>query len=318
MPQLLIILSPPRSFSSVVSTMIGQHPELYCFPELHLFVARTVGDILDREAKKGNYIGPPGVLRSLAQLHSGRQTTGTLIQAGAWLTDRRDWSVKALIDHLLDAVAPRVGVEKSPVTCMKSTFLGNAYADYPSAYYLHLTRHPLSTRKSMDEFFGERKQVKARAHRAGAFAFDHLVTWYRMHRNIYEFTARLQSTQIMRIKGEDLLSEPRRYLPQIAAWLGVSTDAGAINEMLHPERSPYACIGPPPARGGNDGKFMRSPALREGRLKEPLLHQYLESHDVDWLMGEDLSVLQRLGLEVMPGEAIAAEIQGLTERMGYR
>ena len=48
----LIILSPPRSFSSVISTMIGQHPQIYGFPELHLFSGETLGDILEREAKE--------------------------------------------------------------------------------------------------------------------------------------------------------------------------------------------------------------------------------------------------------------------------
>jgi hypothetical protein len=32
----MLILCPPRSFSSVVSAMIGQHPQLYGFPELNL------------------------------------------------------------------------------------------------------------------------------------------------------------------------------------------------------------------------------------------------------------------------------------------
>ncbi|MEA3277491.1 MAG: sulfotransferase, partial [Pseudomonadota bacterium] len=59
----LIILSPPRSFSSVVSTVIGQHPDLYGFPELHLFIGDTVQEVIDVEYGKANYFGPPGVLR---------------------------------------------------------------------------------------------------------------------------------------------------------------------------------------------------------------------------------------------------------------
>ncbi len=317
-PRLLIILSPPRSFSSVVSTMIGQHPELYCFPELHLFVADTVGEVLDREAAKGrNYAGPPGTLRALAELHDGVQTTTTVLRAGAWLLERREWSTRKLVDHMLDLVAPRMGIEKSPVTCMKPAYLQRTYRFYPDACYLHLTRHPLSTRKSMDEFFDKRKALASRKGRRRSFEMDNLLVWYRMHRNIIEFTRDLPPAQVLRLKGEDVLSEPDLYLPQIAAWLGVSTDPEAIEEMKHPERSPYARVGPAPTRGGNDGKFMRSPALRSGRVREPSLRDLLAREPVRWISGQGDRMLAESGLRLIPEQEIAEEVRGLARCMGY-
>jgi len=316
-PDPLIILSPPRSFSSVVSTMLGQHPELYCFPELHLFVAETVGDFLDREAKKENYSGSPGLLRALAELHEGRQTTSGVLRAGLWLHARRDWTIKALLDHLFARVAPRIAIEKSPITCMDAAFLAIAHGCYPRARYLHLTRHPVATRQSMGEFFSERKRLRSRHHAQASLEFDHLLLWYRMHRNILEFTARLPEGQVLRIKGEDLLSEPDRYLPQLAEWLGVRTDAAAIEEMKHPERSPYACVGPMPARGGNDGKFMRSPSLRQGRVREPSLAKLLRDTPIDWIAKPGLELLAAAGLQLMDSETIADEVSALAQRLGY-
>jgi hypothetical protein len=38
-----------------------------------------------------------------------------------------------------------------------------------------------------------------------------------------------------------------------------------MEEMKHPERSPFACIGPSNARYGNDSFFLESPELRPGR-----------------------------------------------------
>lgn len=316
-PDPLIILSPPRSFSSVVSTMIGQHPELYCFPELHLFVTQTVGEFLDREAKKGNYSGSPGLLRALAELHEGHQSTSAIFRASLWLHERRDWTVKALLDHLLEQVAPCIGIEKSPVTCMHSDFLRIAHACYPRARYLHLTRHPVATRQSMREFFSERKTLHSTEDRARTLEFDHLLLWYRMHRNILEFTARLPEGQVLRIKGEDLLSEPDRYLPQLAEWLGVSTDSAAIEDMKHPERSPYACVGSMPARGGNDGKFMRSPQLRAGRVRAPSLATFLADTPPEWLSSPGEALLAAAGLELIDATRIGAEISALSHRLGY-
>lgn len=316
---MLIMLSPPRSFSSVVSTMIGQHPDLYCFPELHLYVADTVGDILDREQGKGrNYAGPPGTLRALAELHDGIQTTTTVLRAGVWLTERRHWSTKQLTDHLLDLIEPRIGIEKSPVTCMKHAYMQRVYTFYPDAYFLHLTRHPIPTKKSMDEFFDKRKQVHSKKGKKRSFEFDNLLVWYRMHRNIMEFTEKLPTGQVMRLKGEDILSEPDVYLPQVAEWLGIRTDPTAIEEMKHPENSPYACVGPAPTRGGNDGKFMRDPKLRVGRLKEPSLRNLLASEPINWISAQGRQMLAEAGLGFISDHELADEVQGIAQCMGYQ
>ena len=88
---------------------------------------------------------------------------------------------------------------------------------------------------------------------------DRLIGWHHMHTNILRFTSTLPLGQSLRVKGEDILSEPDLYLPQIAEWLGIRTDREAIEAMKHPENSPYARVGPEIARGGNDPKFMRSP-----------------------------------------------------------
>ena len=44
MNSLLVILGPPRSFTTVVSAMLGQHPQMYGLPEVHLFGAETIAE----------------------------------------------------------------------------------------------------------------------------------------------------------------------------------------------------------------------------------------------------------------------------------
>lgn len=279
MSELLIILSPPRSFSSVVSTIIGQHPQLYGFPELHLFVGDTVEEVIQHHQHRRRLQTPPGLLRTLAQIHDGIQTTETVVKARLWVDQRRDWSTKKLYDYLLEGVGPKIGVEKSPVTVSSREFIERAYAFFPTANFLHLTRHPIPARKSMIEFV-ERKQKATKASRSNALRIDPLRLWYSAHQNSVNFCATLPLGQSMRIKGEDILSEPDLYLPQIAEWLGLRTDPEAIEAMKHPENSPYASIGPFLARGGNDGKFMRSPELRPGKVKEPSLRDELEQDEL--------------------------------------
>lgn len=58
------------------------------------------------------------------------------------------------------------------------------------------------------------------------------------------------------------MSDLDRHLQQITEWLGIDAGADAIEAMKHPERSPYACIGPENAKFGNDPSYMESPVLR--------------------------------------------------------
>jgi hypothetical protein len=60
---------------------------------------------------------------------------------------------------------------------------------------------------------------------------DRLIGWHHMHTNILRFTSILSLGQSLRVKGEDILSEPDLYLPQIAEWLGIRTDREAIEAM---------------------------------------------------------------------------------------
>jgi len=266
-PAPLLILCPPRSFSSVVCAMLGQHPEMYGFPELRLFVADTVEELLEHaEGQKAN-LGltkpfPPGLLRALAELHYGGQSAEAVARAEAWLLSRRGWSVRQVFDSLLERVRPRVGVDKSPLTAMSTDCMRRALRLYPAARFLHLTRHPVATQRSMQTHWQARFQ-KLHAEWDGCTFANHCARlWYATHRGILDFTRRLSPDQVHQVRGEDLLSEPDRYLAGIASWLGARTDPAAVEAMKHPERSPYAGIGPESARAGNDPKFLQDPRLR--------------------------------------------------------
>jgi hypothetical protein len=271
MPAPLFILCPMRSFSSVVCAMIGQHPQAYGLPEVNLFIAGTVGELLRQHAPRPH--GMHGLLRTLAQLESGEQTDESVAAARAWLEARSAWTTKQVYDHILEAVAPRIAVDKTPRTVLRSEYLERAYAMYPDANFLHLTRHPRSTGKSLIS------NLKRNAEWGGTFKAEQVdpqAIWLRAHSNIAQFAASLPQGQCLRIKGEDLLSEPALYLPQIAEWLGLDAGADSVDAMLHPERSPYACYGPEQAKFGNDPEFLEKPAFRPSRVHEPALAGALE------------------------------------------
>jgi hypothetical protein len=296
MSQPLFILSPPRSYSSVIAAMLGQHPRCYGLPELNLFIADNLGAVWARLERIMPY-GRDGLLRVLAQLHDGEQTEATIEKAKTWVQDKSGWSGKQVFDHIQQLVGDRILVEKSPMTVMQPENLERMRRAFPEASYIHLTRHPRAVCKSLKSLAGRSEEWGGRLSR---ISFDPEQIWLKAHENVIAFSERLAVGQILRIKGEEFLVNLEIYLGQIAQWLGIRRDDDAIAHMLHPERSAYAHCGPDGAKYGNDLDFLNEPELDLNRLasiEEPRLH------------GE---------LEWRGGGSFSSEIVRLTKQFGYR
>jgi Sulfotransferase family len=266
----LFLLAPARSCSSVVVAMLGQHPRLYGFPELRLFRAARVGQLLVEPAAGD---GMPareraaGLLRALAQLHDGEQSPESVDRAWQWLRQRQDWDVAAVLDELLRLIAPVTGVEKSPETSLTDGALVRAARAYPQARYVHLVRHPWSTVASMTVAWGPLDYWHVPRDRAAQFC---ATVWLEQHRRILDFGARLGPDRFLRLRAEDILNQPADVLASVCRWLGIEDDGEHVAAMSAPELSPYASPGPPNASGGFDPSFLRWPRRRDVTLPASL------------------------------------------------
>ena len=298
MPQPLIILCPARSYSSIVCGMIGQHPDCYGLPEVNLFLGETLGEVWNNNPMVMRVIGRDGLLRTLAQLHEGAQTADTVAHAQEWASQRLDWPVRKVFDHIQELVGDKILVEKSPSTTFRREFIERMLRVYPKASILHLIRHPRGTGESLVSLRSGFEQLNRAV--ANSAAMDPERIWRGAHGLIMTLTAGLPLGQCMRIKGEALLTDLDTYLPQICEWLEIRSDAEAIDAMMHPERSPYACPGPPGAPRGNDPNFLTAPAIDRARLakiKEPSLEG-----ELNW----------------RPGQMFAAETRRVAKQLGYQ
>jgi Sulfotransferase family len=257
----LFILAPARSHSTVSIALLAGHPGIYGFPELRLFggppARRTVGAILEYSALPGNKISYElgGVLRTIADLHDGCQEPSAIDRASAWLGEHGGWTTVELMNYLLDTVAPRMGLEKSPETVTSDERLDACLSAFPNARYLHLTRHPVTTQRSMQAFWGEwfgwdRKTQVVRSASA----------WYLPHCRVARALGQLPNHQWMRIRSEDLLRDPQAQLPRVLGWLGLPCDDGITARMTRTQDWRFA--GPRGAIYGGDPKFMNAPTLR--------------------------------------------------------
>lgn len=285
----LFILTSMRSYSSLVSTMLGQHPALYCLPEVNPFIAETLGasvDLLEMVRKRTL----DGLYRAVAQIEWGQQTEETLTNARRWVAERRDWTAVHLMGHFATQLAPARLIEKSPSTVLAAERLASAVRLFPQGYFLHLTRHPVATTSSIAKISNYSDGGRSRGR-------DPETSWFEANKAILSIADQIAPGKYLMVRGEDVLTEPDRYLPQICEWLGLATTPQDLAAMKRPEESPYAAIGPLSAPFGNDPNFLRNPHY----VARPIAMKPLTA-PLDW---------------TQDGRALRPQTQALSCQLGY-
>lgn len=278
----VFILAPPRSYSTVSTAMLAGHPKLYGFPEMLIFTAPTVGDILKGTGRTRNAdwigFGNTGIARAVAELHEGGQSPMAVERAMGWLRDHGDWEAVALMDHLLRLVHPKIGLEKSPDTVCSKAALNACLRAYPQARYLHLTRHPVSTVQSMLKhwvaLFPEEMTPQGRANLC-------LLRWYTSHLRVVKSLQGLPADQWMRMRAEDLLRTPRIWLPRVLDWLTLDHDNMTIELMTQTDQWQFARLYKGVGSGG-DPLFQHNPALR------PVAAPAAELISLSWTIADEV------------------------------
>jgi hypothetical protein len=218
-----------------------------------------------------------GLLRTVAQLCFGEQTENTVRLAEGWLRRRSHWTTGLAFESLAARVHPRVLVDKSPSTVYDLASLRRLHGFFPQARFIHLLRHPRGHGESVlkyVDYCARQGYVPHWLLRLSSFPsplvshhemapVDPQRAWHTLHMTIHEFLAEVPPENQLRVRGEDVLSQPELTLRWIADWLGWPTDDESIQQMMHPEHSPYACYGPPGALLGNDHFFLQQPVFRQ-------------------------------------------------------
>jgi hypothetical protein len=259
----IILLAPARSYSTVMVALLSGHPDIYGFPEMLLSTADTVGGLIDAELRSWQLpidaeYRRNGILRAVADLHEASQEERAIRHAEEWLRERSSWSPWQLMDYLLGLVYPQIGLEKSPETVGSADALDAYLENYPNSRYIHLTRHPVSTMRSMQRHWRYRLNLDEKA-----LVVHSATAWYRGHLRIVRKLAQLPSEQWKRVRAEDVLRESDIWLPRLLGWLDLRSDNEIVARMTQTQDWRFANTGDSGKLFGGDPKFMRSPALRQ-------------------------------------------------------
>jgi len=296
-----LILAPPRSFASCICAALGQHPALHGFPELNLFLAETVRELIGLDVAEARRTGVllthlSGLVRAVAHLHATEFSPDQRFsEARAWIEARSHWTTGRMLDHLLERVAPALAVDKSPRTVTAPGALERALSSRPAARVIHLVRDPVASTVSLLSAARSPDLTAIPDAAFGPQAFG-LHAWLYAHRGIVAATQSLGADRLLLLRAEEVLLEPRLAFAEIARWLGVSRQPAALDAMLHPEHSPYANTALDPPGGDNDIGFLRSPKLRTMAAMADL------AIPPEWRVSANL----------------AADVLGLARDLGYR
>ena len=260
-PAPIIILGTGRSFTSVISCMIGQHPDMIGLPETNIFCDPTIGAVFQRFGRRANMFRRAGLLRTLAHFHDGAQTDETIEAAERFVLEHEHWSAQEIAAYFAKLAAPRGIVEKSISTCRQPSTLARAREAWPNAYFLHITRQPESIVGSMQARIDSALEQGKGARRVEKFLQSQSLDTYigRLTTTILEFMATLPPGRGMNLHGERFLTDASFYCRQICEWTGLDMSDTAIEAMLHPENNPFAHHGPAKAVGGMSRSFLDNP-----------------------------------------------------------
>ncbi|MBS0560129.1 MAG: sulfotransferase [Proteobacteria bacterium] len=261
-PPPIFLLAPPRSFTSLVCGILGQHPQLYGSPELNLFRARTMRRFNQMQRLH------MGMHRFVAQVYAGEQSIEAVEMAKHWMHAREHKTTAEVHQELCAAIAPHALVQKSPRYMRRLSYMIDMLEAFPKARFIHLVRHPRGMSESYLKLNDLPIQLLAclecgAVDRSGDKPIaDPQILWHDYHLRVLRFQEMVHPDRWIRILGEDFFTDLDNQLHRLCDWLGVSTAPEAIAAMKRPEDSPYACFGPVNALVGNDPNFLRSPQLR--------------------------------------------------------
>ncbi|MBI3156605.1 MAG: sulfotransferase [Burkholderiales bacterium] len=272
----LFLLAPPRSYTSLVNAMLGQHPQMYGLPELCLFNVDTLVELWQGspgEISENGSMVRHGLMRAVAEIWAGEQRTGTVNMAFAWASAREHLPTSEVYREIVERLHPLVAVEKSPSYTMSVRRMQAMLRAFPDARFLHLVRHPVAQCKSLMAINDGAFCLKIEAYElTDDYAMiEPQIAWHDINVNILDFLDEVPAERQLRMRGEDIMAEPQKRLAEIARWAGLRDDAQAVHEMMHPEHSPFACFGPVNALFGNDPNFLAGPAFRPHVPKVPPL-----------------------------------------------
>jgi malonyl CoA-acyl carrier protein transacylase/acyl carrier protein/NAD(P)-dependent dehydrogenase (short-subunit alcohol dehydrogenase family) len=213
-PGVVLLLSSPRSGSTLLRVMLAGHLQIFSPPELHLL--SFVGMKERHQTLSLTDLGE-GLHRAFMEL---RQTS---IDETKTLIDQlveADTPIQDVYGMLQQDLGTRLLVDKSPTYAGNIDTLRQAERMFEGAKYIHLVRHPYSVIESF---------VRVRIHQAAGVpdadpAMLGETVWATTNKNILEFFKEVDADRHHLVRYEELVNDPRAVMLRLCDFLNLPFD----------------------------------------------------------------------------------------------
>lgn len=221
----IIVLSPPRSGSTLLRVILGGHPDLFSPPELELLgfgtLAERAGALSGRLAQWRE-----GTVRALMQ---AQDLDADAAFAEMARLEAEGLDVPGFYAHLQGLIGQRTLVDKTASYPLDVAVMAAAERYFDDPLYIHLHRHPVD---GVASFLSARIDDMGFIRPAHAFTREQLaeLVWTVSHQNIRRFLADVPPERQIRIAYEALVQDPVGQVERLCRFIGVD----AAPAMLDP------------------------------------------------------------------------------------
>ena len=211
-PSAILILSPPRSGSTLLRVMLAAHPALFAPPELQLLSFNT---LQEREATfTGRYsFWREGTIRALMNIMDCDAKDAGKLMADC---EAKGMTTPEFYLFMQERIGSRKLVDKTPAYALNIETLRRAENYFTDAQYIHLSRHPNGMIRSFED--AKLEQIFRYEHSFSARQLGELV-WTICHQNISDFLQDIPPQRQYRIKFEELVKQPAGILKGLCEFL---------------------------------------------------------------------------------------------------
>lgn len=211
LPGVVLILSSPRSGSTLLRVMLAGHSGVFAAPELHLL---PFNRLAEREAHLTEAHLNEGLQRSLMELKEiDAATSQQMLQT--WI--EQDLPIDQVYRLLQSLAGDRLFIDKSPTYAINRAILDRAEDLFEQPKYVYLMRHPYAVIESF---------VRMRMDRMLGLSSPHPYrlaeqVWTQCNDNIREFLSTIDEHRRFQLRYEDLVAQPRGVMEPLCDFLGI-------------------------------------------------------------------------------------------------
>ena len=261
--QLLFVISPPRSGSTLLQRMIGSHSQVFTHPEPHLMTPLAhLGYYQTVDKAPYDHINSAEAMRLFVD--------GLPRKEEDYLDALRAYA-DTLYGRMLAPSGKRYFMDKTPAYALVLDFVAKVY---PGAKYVVLTRHPLAIFSSYANSFFDGDWERAHE-------FNPIVERYVPA--IARFV-RERPAPLVHVRYEEVVEKPERELERVFAFLGLENEPEAVNygERFNAKKGPGDPISVEKhSRPVTESLHKWAAELRQDERKLRLAQQMIERLDDD-------------------------------------